>query len=157
MDNKADFSKTFVVSATDVETVKNLLSSGWQKEKAFIFYKDRNHFKITVEGISHPMWTVKVEPKTNQFDVNDWKFRKDMKSLYTLGTTKNKKLYINDQNRQELQFLVDILDDRDFDLIFDDNYIILRRNGRVKIFKIAASMTLAEEHDGWYIGEKRVL
>lgn len=157
MDNKAEIFKTLVVSATDIDTVKNLLSNGWQKEKAFVFTKDRNNFKITVDGTTHPIWSVKILPKTDRFDINDWKLQKDMKSLYRLGSTRNKKLYINDQNRQELQFLVDTLDDRGFDLIFDDDYVVLRRNGRVKIFKVAASMTLAEQHDGWYIGQKRIL
>lgn len=157
MDNKAGISKTFVVSTTDMETVKNLLSNGWQKEKAFLFAKDRNHYKISVNGTSHPIWSVDILPKNEHFDLNDWKLQKDLKSLYKLGTTRNKKLYINDNNREELQFLVDTLDERGFDLIFDEDYVVLRRNGKVKIFKIAASMTLAEQHDGWYIGQKRIL
>lgn len=156
MDTKSS-TKTFVVSTTDMETVKNLLSSGWQKQKSFQFIKERNNFDIEIDGTSHPIWKVNIKPKNEQFDFNDWKLLKDLRMLSKLGTTSGKKLYINEKNREELQFLVEALEIQGFDLIFDEDYLVLKRNDKVKIFKIAASMTLAEQHDGWYIGQKKVL
>lgn len=156
MDTK-EITKAFVVFTTDMETVKNLLSAGWQKQKAFKFVKERNNFDIQVDGTNHPIWKVNVFPKNEKFDKNDWKLEKDIKSLLNLGKIRGRKLYINESNRGELQFLVDVLYDRDLDLIFDDDYLVLRRGKGIKIFKVAASMTLAEKHDGWYIGQKKVL
>ncbi len=84
----------------------------------------------------------------------------DIRKLKYLGKNLNqrKKLYFNDNNRAEIRTLIKTMRNNKFNLIFDNNYIVFRtKEDKVKVFKIAASMDLVEQHDGWYVGQKKIL
>ncbi len=160
MEKEVILTKTYIINDNLMDTVKQLLSEGWRKRKAQVFYKERNHFIIEFNGQSNPIWILSVTPKTNEFDLQDWKLLQDIRKLKYLGKNLNqrKKLYFNDNNRAEIRTLIKTMRNNKFNLIFDNNYIVFRtKEDKVKVFKIAASMDLVEQHDGWYVGQKKIL
>lgn len=150
--------KIFVVNGELLDAVRHLLSSGWQKKEDNVFYRNRNTYTIELDGKTHPMWTITVIGKNPEFDEHDWKLRQDLNRLRNLGRVSNKKLYLNDTNREEVSRMIMALKKNSFNLIYDNDYLIMRnRPGGIKIFKLAATLELVEQPDGWYVGEKRIL
>lgn len=152
-------SKTFIMNSSLMDLVRQLLSDGWRKTKANNFYKERNTYILEINGDDSPIWYLTIKPKTNEFDMNDWKLRQDLKRLNNIGKNKYfKKLYVNDDNKKRILNLITAMKSNSFNLIFDNDYIVFRtRQNKVKIFKIAAAMDLSEQPDGWYAGQKRIL
>jgi hypothetical protein len=152
--------KTLIVnSSNQVDVVRRLLADGWRKKEALVFFRDRNNYRIEINGKGHPMWNVTVVPKTSEFDEFDWKLRQDMKKLNNIGSKNNRrKLYVNDQNRNELKGLISTMKQNNYSLIFNNEFIVFRtKANEVKVFKVAAAMDLAERPDGWYAGQKKIL
>lgn len=160
MENTASLTKTYVTNSNVLDTVGQLLSEGWRKQRAYVFYKERNNYTIIFNGVNSPMWELSVIPKSAEFDLQDWKLLQDMKRLDRLGENKKyaKKLYINDGNRLEVNTLINMMDKNQFNLVFDDDYVIFRtQQDKVKVFKVAAAMELSKQPDGWYAGQKKIL
>lgn len=159
MESKTTHIKTFVVDVELMELVRQLLSEGWRKSQALVFFKERNHYILEMDGKDNPLWQLNIKPKTNEFDENDWKLRQDLRQLNNLGKNKYlKRLYVNDKNRKEILNLISAMKTNSFNLIFDKDYIVFRtRQNKIKVFKIAAAMDLIEQPDGWYAGQKRIL
>lgn len=152
--------KTFIFKGNLIEIVRNLLSTGWRKRKKNIFFKERNNYTLEIDGTNSPMWNVGVEPRNEEFDEEDWKFRQDLRSLEHLGQKKNyfKKLYVNDDNKREIKNLICAMKKSGYNLIFNNDYILVRtKQDRIKIMKLAATMDLIEQPDGWYAGQKKIL
>jgi hypothetical protein len=157
-DTTQQFNKTYIINGQLVDAIRHLLATGWRKKEDGVFYKTRNTYNIELTGTTHPMWNVKVTPKNQEFDMNDWKLRQDMSHLRNLGNASSKKLYLSDENREELLRMMSALRQNQFNLIYDNTYMILRAApNKIKVFKIAASMELVEQKDGWYVGEKKIL
>jgi len=142
-----------------MDTVRQLLSDGWRKRKAQIFFKERNNYTLEMNGENNPLWQLTIEPKTNEFDVNDWKLLQDLRRVNNLGNNKYfKKLYVNEKNKTEILTLINTMKHNNFNLIFNNDYIVFRtKRNKIKIFKVAAAMDLIEQPDGWYVGQKRIL
>ena len=159
MENVVTHSKTFIVDSNLVDTVRQLLSSGWRKRKAQVFFKERNNYILEINGEGNPIWNLTIKPRTNEFDENDWKLLQDLRGLNNLGKNKySKKLYVNDKNKSEILSLISVMKRNNFNLIFNNDYIVFRtRQNRIKIFKVAAAMDLIEQPDGWYAGQKKIL
>lgn len=140
------------------DITKALLGSGWFKTKGELdgFFKKRKNYIIEITGTGHPLWNVAINPLNEQFDEQDWKLLKDLKDLKNLGMVKNRKLYVDSKNRNEITHMLKEMFNTGSDLIFSENYIILRRERRVKIFKSAASLDLTAKQDGLYSGSKRI-
>lgn len=157
MNNKT-IESTFVASRQKLEVVKDLLSDSWVKKNESEFYKTRNNYTIKLDGNTHPLWIVKVHPKNSFFDENDWKLRQDYKSIKNLGKKLNKNLYINENNIEEIQALVETMLMNGFRLVYSNDYILIREsNETLSIFKIAAKARMKGGEDGWYVGKKKVL
>jgi len=160
MENTITHSKTFIVDGNSLmDTVRQLLSDGWRKRKAQIFFKERNNYTLEMNGENNPLWQLTIEPKTNEFDVNDWKLLQDLRRVNNLGNNKYfKKLYVNEKNKTEILTLINTMKHNNFNLIFNNDYIVFRtKRNKIKIFKVAAAMDLIEQPDGWYVGQKRIL
>lgn len=148
---------TFVSSEPKISVIKNLSKDSWNKKNDSEFYKVRNTYTIELAEISHPIWEIRVEPKSKSFTEEDWKLRQDFKSIKNLGKRLNKKLYVNENNREEIIQLINVLIANNFALVYNDNYVILLNGDTLNIFKIAAYMKLKSQDDGWYIGQKKIL
>jgi len=159
MGSETTQAKTFIVSTGLMELVRELLSNGWRKREEQIFFKERNHYTLEMNGKDNPLWRLEIKPKTKEFDENDWKLRQDLSRLNNLGKKKYfKKLYVNDGNKKDILKLISAMKSNNFNLIFDNDYIVFRtRQNKIKIFKIAAAMDLCEQPDGWYAGQKKIL
>lgn len=149
--------KTFITGTDDVSVVKSLLSRGWIKKRAFVFKKVRNSYDIEVDGSMHPLWNIKIFPKSENFDINDWKLRKDLRELRNLDKSLKRNLYIDDKNKDEVSGLLQKMNSSGFNLIYNNNFLILRQNNAFQIFKISSTMKLMRQKDGWYIGQKKVI
>jgi hypothetical protein len=155
---KTPISKTCVINDPLINTVQNLLAAGWRKKEDRLFYKGRNTYIIELNGNYHPMWGIEITPINDGFDPNDWKLRKDLNSLKNLGHVTDRRLYLNDGNKEEIAHMISALQQNKFNLIYDNSYVVFRAApNRVRIFKIAATMDLVEQPDGWYVGEKKIL
>ena len=160
MESNTSHVKTYVVDTDMIEIVRHLLSDGWRKKSAQVFFLERNHYILEIDGRDNPLWQLSIKPKTKEFDENDWKLLKDLKKLNNLGDKRRyfKRLYVNDGNKREILALIAAMKSNNFNLIFDNNYIVFRtRSNKIKVFKIAAAMDLSEQPDGWYAGQKRIL
>lgn len=156
--NYKTIESTFVSSKNKIDVVRDLLSDSWVKKNKSEFYKTRNNYTIELNGKNHPLWIVKVYPKNDLFDENDWKLRQDYKSIKNLGKKLNKNLYINENNVEEIQILIETMLMNGFRLIYSDNYVLVRENSdTLSIFKIAAKARMKGKEDGWYVGKKKVL
>jgi hypothetical protein len=156
----SQLSKTFVVNGELIDTAKSLLGSGWLKKSETIFVRERNTYTIELDSSHHPMWNVIVTVKNPQeFDENDWKLRQDLGKLRGLGSKQvEKKLYLGDTNKDEIGRMVQALKKNQFNLIYDNNYLIIRsRPNAIKVFKLAAALELVEQPDGWYVGQRKIL
>jgi hypothetical protein len=150
--------KTFLSNNQLLDVVKQLLSDGWRKKKDGIFYRVRNTYTIEVNGINHPIWDILIIGKLPEFDENDWKLKQDVNKLKNLGQASRRKLYINQSNAEEVGHMVAALKRNRFNLVYDNDYLVLRTSANeIKVFKLAAIMDLIEQKDGWYVGDKRVL
>lgn len=157
MNTNKILNKSCIISGELYDVVKNLLINGWIKKKDGVFYKERNTYTIEVDGLYHPLWSVSVTPKSESFSDIDWKLTQDLNRLKNLGRPANRKLYLGEENKADLTRMMDALKRNKFNIIYDNNYIILRSGPtKVKIFKIAATMDLVENRDGWYVGEKKI-
>lgn len=157
---EATLVKTLIFNGNMMEIVRNLLASGWRKRRKSVFYKERNNYTIEIDGSNSPMWSVAIEQKNEEFDEEDWKLRQDLKSLSYLGQKKNhfKKLYVNDANKSEIKNLIEAMRQSEYNLIFNNDYVLFRmKQDKVRIMKLAASMDLVEQPDGWYVGQKKIL
>jgi len=141
------------------DIIRALLEDGWFKLKGGTdnFFKKRKNFIIEISGLNHPLWNVIIKPLNEQFDEQDWKLLKDLESLNNLGQIKNRKLYIDAKNKNEITHMLREMFRSGSNLIFSENYIILRQGKKVKIFKSAASLDLVAKQDGLYSGTKRIL
>ena len=150
--------KILVSNLQLMDAVRYLLTSGWKKKEDGIFYRKRNTYTIELNSSAHPMWDINVISNGPEFDESDWKLRQDFRSLKNLGKSYGKKLYVSDSNREELERMVDALRKNHFNLIYDNDYLVIRNkpNG-IKIFKLAATLELVEQKDGWYVGERKIL
>lgn len=150
--------KILISNLPIMDAVRYLLSNGWKKKEDGVFYRKRNTYTIELNSSSHPMWNINVIANGPEFDENDWKLRQDFRSLKNLGKRYSKKLYINEDNKEELSRMLDALKRNHFNLIYDNDYLVIRNkpNG-IRIFKLAACLELAEQRDGWYVGERKVL
>lgn len=149
--------RTFVSPGSEMEVVRHLLSDSWIKKSALVFQKPRNNYTIEVNGKDHPMWTIKVTPKSDMFSNHDWKLRQDFKRLKNLGKPIDRRLYMNENNKQEIRSLLQAMMENGFQLIYNNNYVIFRDRQQINIFKIAAKMNLVPQPDGWYAGQKKIL
>jgi hypothetical protein len=152
--------RTLIVNGTVVDVAKQLLTNGWRKSGPYIFQRERNNYNLKIDGTNHPMWKIEIEPKTDEFDDNDWKLRQDMRSIANIGkpSADSKKLYINNEKtKADLMMLIKAMQDNTYNLIFNNEYIAVRtKANKLKIFKIAAAMDLTEQPDGWYAGQKKM-
>jgi predicted oxidoreductase (fatty acid repression mutant protein) len=155
MDQKK-LNSTFVATRNKIDVVKDLLSDSWIKESGSSFYKTRNKYIIKLSGNHHPIWQVSVSSKAKILDENDWKLRKDFKSIKNLGKKLDKRLYLNEDNRKEIIQLINALIVNGFSLVYNENYIIFINGDTMNIFKIAATMNLHAKEDGWYVGQKKI-
>lgn len=149
--------KNFIEPNTDIDIVKNILNDGWKKEQSFVFFKDRNTYKIKINGKNRPLWTIEIKPKNESFDEKDWKLKKDLRSLKQLNIKNTKHLYINDKNKQQIATLVEAMFVNEYQLVFDEDYILFRDGDKIKVFKIAAAMSMVNQKDGLYIGNKKII
>jgi hypothetical protein len=149
--------KNFIEPTSEIDIVKKLLDSGWKKEASFLFYKERNTYVIKINGKNRPIWQIEINPKNDGFDENDWKLNKDIKELKRLNLKKTKHLYINDRNKRQIANLVEAMFINEYQLVFDEDYILFRDNNDIKVFKIAAAMSMVNQKDGLYIGDKRII
>jgi hypothetical protein len=157
---KDTISHSLIVNEQMVDVVRSLLSSGWRKSKAKLFYKERNNYKIEIDGTNSPIWNVYITPKNEAFDEKDWKLLQDFRKLKHIGSekAKTKRLYVNENNKEEISALVDTIKNNNYNVVFNKDYIVFKTDiDQVKVFKVAASIFMTEGEDGWYIGEKRVL
>ena len=151
--------KSVLAQGQKGNVIKVLLESGWFKVKGDHdnFFKKRKNYIIEISGDSHPLWMVIIKPLNDQFDEQDWKLLKDLESLKNLGKIRNRRLYVDAKNRNEISHMLREMFKSGSNLIFSENYIILRQGRRVKIFKTAASLDLVAKQDGLYSGSKRIL
>jgi hypothetical protein len=148
---------TMIWSDSIICLATSLLKDGWLKNKKGVFFKRRNHYDITVENVGHPLWQITISPKTEYYDDRDWKLKKDLKSLDNIGKPRAKKLYINEDNIREIKYLLYKMQEGNFNLLYDENYIIFQdKEENVNIFKIAAKAPLKYRKDGWFIGNKKI-
>lgn len=157
MEEKA-ISKTFISNKNMLSTVEQILSQGWRKEKGLNFYKERNTYKIKLDGVSHPIWSIVIEPKSDIFHIRDWKLKKDLRGLRHQIKPIERKLYLNDKDKEVLHAMLQVMLQKNMALIYNEYFMIFRSpSDEYKIFKIAATMNLVKQKDGWYIGQKRMI
>lgn len=150
--------QTFVANENTLHVAERILSQGWRKEKGLNFYKERNTYRVEIDGSNHPLWNIRVKPKNENFHIRDWKLKKDLRDLKYKTRPLEKRLYVNEMDKQQLAAMMTIMKQKNLALIYNENFIVFRSeiNG-YRIFKIAAAMSLVEQKDGWYIGQKRVI
>jgi len=150
--------QTFIANEDTLHVAERLLSQGWRKGKGLFFYKERNSYKIELDGLNHPLWDIKVKPKNEGFHIKDWKLKKDLRDLKYRTKPLERRLYVNERDRQQLASMMTVMKQRNLALIYNENFIVFRSAmDGYRIFKIAAAMSLVEQKDGWYIGQKRVI
>jgi hypothetical protein len=146
------------ITRDDILTIaKNLLTENWIKQNDLLFIKERRNYTIKLSYKSLPLVEVEAVPKNNSFDANDWKFRKDLKEIKNLGNNKNYKVYFNEENSNEVKFLLYTLFDQNYNVVYSKNFIIVRTDkDKVNVFKVSAQTDLKIKQDGWYKGNKKI-
>jgi len=157
MNNTFTYTKTWVVNDNFDFIVERLLDTFWTKEKDAIFYKERNNYKIKVNGAEHPFWKINIIPTSEAFDALDWKIKQDLRKLKNLRYVNNKQLFINKQNKNNIDYLLTYIEGGG-KIAHDDNFLLfLDQDNNLRVFKIAAWTKLQAQDDGWYLGKNRLL
>jgi hypothetical protein len=146
------------VTSDDILTLsKNLLSSNWMKKDDKTFLKERQNYTIKISYAHFPLIEVIADPKNEMFDINDWKFRKDLKELKHLGKRPNYRIYFNDKNSDEIKYLLYTMYENNYNIVFSKNFLVLKQEKyKVNVFKISATSNLKLKKDGWYSGDRKI-